>query len=186
MATLIAQTPIAGGVIRILQGDLTLAETDAIVNAANSYLQHGGGVAAAISRRGGEAVQRESDAVGFVPEGHVAVTGGGQLAARYVIHAVGPRGGDPQGDEKLASAAREALLAAQELGLASISFPAISTGIFRFPKERAAELLLAAAAAYLQDTPSPTVRQIDFVLYDGETTRVFAAALAASSSARPA
>ncbi len=181
MATLIAQTDIAGGVIRILQGDLSLAETDAIVNAANSYLQHGGGVAAAIARRGGETIQRESNAAGFVPEGHVAVTSGGQLAARYVIHAVGPRGGDPQGDEKLTSAAREALLAAQELGLGSISFPAISTGIFRFPRERAAELLLAAAVAYLRDTPAPTVRQIDFVLFDDETTRVFAAALAASA-----
>jgi len=186
MATLIAQTEIGEGHIRVLQGDLTLAETEAIVNAANSHLQHGGGVAAAIVRRGGEEIQRESDAAGFVPEGEVAVTGAGKLAAKYVIHAVGPRGGDPAGDEKLAGAARQALRAAQELGLASLSFPAISTGIFGFPKERAAELLLAAARAYLQDTPAPTVRQIDFVLFDDETTRVFAAALAATRSARPA
>ncbi len=177
MAKLIKQVEAGAGVIRILQGDLTEAQTEAIVNAANSYLQHGGGVARAIVKRGGEAIQRESDAAGFVPEGKVAVTGAGRLAARYVIHAVGPHGGDPEGDEKLASAGREALLAAHDLGLASISFPAISTGIFGFPKERAAELLIGAARDYLQDTPEPTVKQIDFVLFDDDTTRVFARAL---------
>jgi len=177
MSKLIAQAEAGAGVIRVLQGDLTLAETDAIVNAANSWLQHGGGVAAALVRRGGPEIQRESDAAGFVPEGQVAVTGAGKLAARYVIHAVGPRGGDPEGDGKLASAARQALLAAHDLGLTSISFPAISTGIFGFPKERAATILMAAARDYLQRTPNPTVKQIDFVLYDDETTAIFAAAL---------
>lgn len=170
---LVAQLPIGPAVIRILQGDLTLAETDAIVNAANSYLQHGGGVAAAIVRRGGPIIQEESDQAGFVPEGKVAVTGGGALAAQYVIHAVGPRGGDPQGDAKLASACQEALLAARSLGLRSLSFPAISTGIFGFSKERAAQILLATTRDYLAANPDGCVQQVDFVLWDDETTGIF-------------
>lgn len=171
---LIHEREIGGKVIRVLRGDLTLAETDAIVNAANSWLQHGGGVAAAIVRRGGEIIQQESDAAGFVPEGQVAVTGGGALKARYVIHAVGPRGGDPEGDEKLRSAVEQSLLAAQQLGLSSISFPAISSGIFGFPKDRCAEILIAAAIEYLQGHPQSTLRQVDFVLFDEETAGLFA------------
>ena len=173
MSQLIAEEVVASGVIRILQGDLTLAETEAIVNAANSHLQHGGGVAAAIVRRGGKIIQDESDAADFVPEGEVAVTGGGALAAKYVIHAVGPRGGDPEGDEKLASACRNALLAAQDLGLTSLSFPAISTGIFGFPKDRAAEILIETVWRYLVENPESSVKQVDFVLWDEETTGVF-------------
>jgi O-acetyl-ADP-ribose deacetylase (regulator of RNase III) len=177
MATLLREAQVGQGAIRIRQGDITLAETDAIVNAANSWLQHGGGVAAAIVRRGGEEIQRESEAADFVPEGQVAVTGAGRLAAQYVIHAVGPRGGDPQGDEKLLSATRQALLAAQDLGLHSISFPAISTGIFGFPKERAAEILVGTARKYLTDTPASPLQQIDFVLFDDETAEIFVRAL---------
>ena len=173
MSKLLREEQIGQGSIRIIQGDITLAQTDAIVNAANSWLQHGGGVAAAIVRRGGEEIQRESEAADFVPEGQVAVTGAGRLAAKYVIHAVGPRGGDPQGDAKLLSAARQALLATQELGLRSISFPAISTGIFGFPKERAAEILIGTARKYLGETPDSPLQQIDFVLFDEETARVF-------------
>jgi O-acetyl-ADP-ribose deacetylase len=177
MSTLVAERQVGSGAIRILQGDLTLAETEAIVNAANSWLQHGGGVAAAIVRRGGQIIQEESDSAGVVPEGQVAVTGGGALAAKYVIHAVGPRGGDPEGDEKLASACQEALLAAQQLGLASISFPAISTGIFGFPKDRAAEILIETTQQYLEANQGGTVKQVDFVLWDDETTEVFREAL---------
>jgi O-acetyl-ADP-ribose deacetylase (regulator of RNase III) len=173
MSQVVREEQVGQGVIRVLQGDITLAETDAIVNAANSWLKHGGGVAAAIVRRGGEEIQRESEAADFVPEGQVAVTGAGKLAATYVIHAVGPKGGDPQGDEKLLSATRHALLAAQDLGLSSISFPAISTGIFGFPKERAAEILIGTARKYLLDTPASPLRQIDFVLFDDETAGVF-------------
>ncbi len=173
----ITQQQVGDAVIRILQGDLTLAETDAIVNAANSWLQHGGGVAAAIVRRGGQIIQDESDRAGFVPEGKVAVTGAGALAAKYVIHAVGPRGDDPKRDEELASACHEALLAAQQLGLRSISFPAISTGIFGFPKEPAARILIDTTRRYLQEHPQSTVKQVDFVLWDDETTEVFRAAL---------
>ena len=174
----LAQQPVGQGVIRVLRGDLTLAETDAIVNAANSQLQHGGGVAAAIVRRGGAVIQDESDAAGFVPEGEVAVTGGGKLRARYVIHAVGPRGGDPAGDEKLARAVRSALDAAERLGLSSLSFPAISSGIFGFPKDRCAYLLTRTAVTYLREHPEGPVRQVDFVLLDDETAGLFQQALA--------
>lgn len=177
MSTLIAEKHIGGGVIRVLQGDITLADTDGIVNAANSWLQHAGGVAAAIVRRGGPTIQEESDAAGFVPEGQVAVTGAGELAARYVIHAVGPRGGDAEGDEKLQVAVTNALLAAQELGLTSLSFPAISSGIFGFPKDRCARILVSVAGEYLRVHPESSVRQVDFVLFDDETRDHFAQAL---------
>jgi O-acetyl-ADP-ribose deacetylase (regulator of RNase III) len=183
MATLVSEKHIGSAIIRVLQGDLTLAETDAIVNAANSWLQHGGGVAAAIVRRGGPTIQEESDAAGFVPEGQVAVTGAGELPAKYVIHAVGPRGGDPEGDKKLQMAVTNALLSAQELGLTSISFPAISAGIFGFPKDRCADILVSAAAQYLSKHPEGPLRQVDFVLFDDETRDCFARALQATPSA---
>lgn len=170
---IMAQGEVGNGVVRVLEGDITLAETDAIVNAANSWLQHGGGVAAAIVRRGGPTIQQESDAAGFIPEGQVAVTGGGDLKARYVIHAVGPRGGDPQGDDKLRSAVEQALQAAEDLGLATISFPAISSGIFGFPKTRCAEILVQTAAEHLREHPKTTLKQVDFVLFDEETARLF-------------
>lgn len=173
MNKLIAEEKIGSGVLRILQGDITLAETDAIVNAANSHLKHGGGVAAAIVRRGGKVIQEESDKIGFVAEGEVAVTTAGELTAEYVIHAVGPKGGDPEGDEKLQRAVANSLNKAAELGLASISLPAISSGIFGFPKDRCAEILIASARCYLSDNPDSSVKQIDLVLFDDETAEVF-------------
>lgn len=183
MAELLGEETVGGGTIRVLQGDITLAETAAIVNAANSWLQHGGGVAAAIVRRGGPEIQKESDAAGFVPEGQVAVTSGGNLKARYVIHAVGPRGGDPQADEKLRNAADNALLAAQDLAIPSISFPAISTGIFRYSRERCADILVAAARKHLQRHLEGPLRQVDFVLFDQETAEVFLHRLRAVAAA---
>ena len=174
MSTLMAKKEIANGSIRVLQGDLTLAETEAIVNAANSHLAHGGGVAAAIVRRGGQIIQDESDTIGFVPEGEAAVTSAGTLAARYVIHAVGPRGGDPQGDAKLQRAVQSSLEQAAQLKLADISFPAISSGIFGFPVNRCAEFLQSSAEKHLQDNPDGTIRHIDFVLFDEATAQLFA------------
>lgn len=177
MAKVIAQKPVASGLIRIMQGDLTVSDADAIVNAANSMLQHGGGVAGAIVRRGGAQIQQESDALAPVPEGAVAVTGAGQLAARYVIHAVGPRGGDPLGDQKLRNAVENALQAAGQLGLQSVAFPAISTGIFGFPLERAAEILTAGARQFLEQHPEVQLQRIDFVLIDEPAALVFAQAI---------
>ena len=172
MSQVIRERRVAGGTLRLVQGDITLADTDAIVNAANSHLQHGGGVAGAIVRRGGRAIQEESDRVGFCAVGDAVVAGGGNLAARYVIHAVGPLGGDPEGDARLLSAVQSSLRRAEELGLRSISIPAISSGIFGFPKDRCARILLTAGEEHLAAGESH-VQQIDFCLFDDETVRVF-------------
>ena len=124
--------------IQIVQGDLTAETTDTIVNAANEYLSHGGGVAWAIVRRGGEIIQQESDEWickhGIVSHARPAWTSGGRLPAKYVIHAVGPVWGIGDEDAKLAAAVNGSLEVADELKCSSISFPAISTGIFGFPK----------------------------------------------------
>jgi len=131
--------------VELVEGDITELEADAIVNAANPYLKHGGGVAAAIARKGGWEIQEESDKYvrehGPVPVGGVAVTGAGRLKARYVIHAVGPRYGEEKADEKLASAINSALMKADELGLKSIALPAISTGAYGYPLDRCARTM---------------------------------------------
>ena len=126
-----------GQTIQIVQGDITTEEVDAIINAANEHLQHGGGVAWAISKKGGPSIQKESDAWirhhGTVSHAHPAWTSGGDLPARYVIHAVGPRMGEGDEDRKLHDATTAALKRAEELRLESIALPGISTGIFGYP-----------------------------------------------------
>ena len=117
-------------IIRLVSADLTEREVDAIVNAANTRLQHGGGVAGAIVRKGGQVIQDESDRIGYVPVGGAAITTGGTLKARYVIHAVGPRIGEGDEDNKLKQAINSVLALATEEKLRSISIPAISAGIF--------------------------------------------------------
>jgi O-acetyl-ADP-ribose deacetylase (regulator of RNase III) len=174
MSLLLRELDIGGKLLRVVKGDLTEAETEAIVNAANSHLQHGGGVAGAIVRAGGRIIQEESDSVGFVPEGEVAATGAGTLPAKYVIHAVGPKGGDPEGDEKLTRAVRNSLDKADELGVASVSLPAISSGIFGFPKQRCAEILLSTARDWLEAHPDSPVAQVDMINIDEETASIFA------------
>jgi O-acetyl-ADP-ribose deacetylase (regulator of RNase III) len=138
--------------LQLVQGDITLEETDAIVNAANSRLQHGGGVAGAILSRGGPRIQSESDAWvrahGLVTHASPAFTSAGNLPCRYVIHAVGPVWGEGDEDAKLTAAVTGSLLLADELKLHSIALPAISTGIFGFPLERAAAVILAAIRTY--------------------------------------
>ncbi len=137
-----------GVTVELIKGDITEVEADAIVNAANSYLEHGGGVAGAIVRKGGWVIQEESREWVRrhgppVPVGGVAVTGAGKLRAKYVIHAVGPRCGiEPI--EKLDDAVTNSLRKAEELGLTSIAFPAISTGIFGCPYEDAARIMARA------------------------------------------
>lgn len=138
--------------VMLVDGDITELEADAIVNAANPYLEHGGGVALAIVRKGGYVIQEESREYvrrfGPVPVGGVAVTSAGSLKARYVIHAVGPVFGDPEGDLKLASAIKSSLDKAEELGLSSIAFPAISTGVYGYPYERAARIMVDVIKNY--------------------------------------
>ena len=161
--------------IDLVAGDITDLAVDAIVNPANSGLVLGAGVAGAIRRKGGPAIQRECDAIGGCPEGGAVVTSGGDLAARWVIHAVGPRGTDPDADRLLASACRSALERARELGAASVALPAISTGVFGFPIERAAGILLEAAARFAAEHASPA--RIVFCLRDAEALEVFARAM---------
>jgi O-acetyl-ADP-ribose deacetylase (regulator of RNase III) len=173
--------------IQIVQGDLTAETTDAIVNAANEHLAHGGGVAWAIVRRGGEVIQQESDEWirqhGTVSHARPAWTSGGNLPAKYVIHAVGPvwseRSGDPapaggDGDEdnKLSAAINGSLEVADELKCSSISFPAISTGIFGFPKDRAAKIIFSSIEKYFSQHQSG-IKLVRLVLFDDETIRAF-------------
>lgn len=176
MADLIVQRRISGGqTISLYQGDLTAETVDAIVNAANKHLAHGGGVAGAIVRKGGEIIQKESDRLAPVAAGGVAITSAGALPARHVIHAVGPRMGEGDEDRKLTDAGRNALHLAEERGFASIAFPAISSGIFRFPKDRCAEILVGEAERFCAAHPDSTLRDIRFTLIDDETVGVFRA-----------
>lgn len=178
MNTLLAEHRFpTGQTIQIVQGDITIEEVDAIVNAANEYLQHGGGVARTISRHGGPAIQKESDAWvrehGRVPHTRPAWTSGGQLPAKYVIHAVGPVWGDGDEDNKLDAATAGSLGLADELKCSSIALPAISTGIFGFPKDRAAGIIFLAIEKYFVDNPSSGLKIIRLVLYDQATVDVF-------------
>jgi O-acetyl-ADP-ribose deacetylase (regulator of RNase III) len=144
--------------LQIVQGDLTQEKVDAIVNAANSMLQHGGGVAGAIVRAGGRQIQAESDAWvrQHEPVSHSqpAYTSAGNLPCRYVIHAVGPVWGEGDEDHKLAQAVGGSLRVADRLGLDSIAFPAISTGIFGFPTQRAAGVILSVIREYFTQNPA--------------------------------
>ena len=165
-----------GQTIQIVQGDITTEAVDVIVNAANEHLQHGGGVAWAISKKGGAAIQRESDdwirQHGLVSHSHPAWTSGGLLPAKYVIHAVGPVWGDGDEDNKLALAVTGSLRVADELKCSSIALPAISTGIFGFPKDRAAGIIFSAIEKYFENNSS-NLHVVKLVLFDNATVDVF-------------
>ena len=169
MNKVLLETQIADKTFQIVQGDITAEETDAIVNAANAHLQHGGGVAWTISRRGGEVIQRESDAWvrehGAVSHANPAYTSAGELPCKYIIHAVGPVWGEGDEDKKLADAINGSLRVASDLKLASLSLPAISTGIFGFPKERAAKIIFSAIEQYLARNPESSLRTVRLILY---------------------
>ncbi len=157
--------------IKIIQGDLTEQDADAIVNAANNDLQLGGGVAGAIRRKGGPDIQAECDRIGTIPLGEAAITTGGHLKARYVIHAASMRLGDETTEENLRLSTRSSLLRAKEKGLRSVAFPAIGTGIAGFPMRRCAEVMLEEAAAHLRG--KTTVTDVRFVLYDRAACETF-------------
>ncbi len=166
----------SGHRLSLRQADLTDEDVDAIVNAANTGLAHGGGVAGAILRKGGQIIQDESDRVGRVPTGSAAITGAGKLRARFVIHAVGPvwRGQTPEeSDRLLASATTAALEIARERDLESIAFPAISSGIFGFPKDRCAEVMVEAVTAWAAAHPDDNPRDLRFTIIDDITVNVF-------------
>jgi len=165
-----------GQTIQLVQGDITIEAVDAIVNAANDQLQHGGGVAWAISKKGGPTIQNESDAWirqhGPVSHSHPAWTSGGLLPAKHVIHAVGPVWGDGDEDAKLDSAVTGSLRVADELKCASMALPAISTGIFGFPKDRAAGIIFSAIEKYFPSSQS-NLKVVKLVLFDQATVDVF-------------
>jgi O-acetyl-ADP-ribose deacetylase (regulator of RNase III) len=160
--------------IALAQGDITKIAADAIVNAANSTLLGGGGVDGAIHSAGGPSILEECRRLGGCETGQAKATTAGGLPARYVIHTVGPiwRGGDNNEDELLAACHRNALELAASLGCTTITFPAISTGAFGFPVDRAARIALATVAEASAD-----LERVTFVLFDRHTYDVFASAL---------
>jgi O-acetyl-ADP-ribose deacetylase (regulator of RNase III) len=170
---IIGEHKIGDRILRLIQGDITERNVDAIVNAANSYLQHGGGVAGAIVRKGGNIIQDESDKIGFTAVGKAAITPAGRLPAKFVIHAVGPRMGEGDEDNKLKSAVLSSLQLASGKHLTSISFPAISSGIFGFPKDKCAKILIETAADFLNTHGGSSLRVIEFCIYDDLTLGYF-------------
>ncbi len=162
---------IANSVLELLDGDITEMDTDAIVNAANSMLILGGGVAGAIRSKGGMKIQMECLKIGHTQVGGAAITSGGKLKAKYVIHAVGPRWGEGNEDEKLKNATFNSLKLADKHNLKDISFPAISAGIFGFPIDRCAEIMLRTTIEYLNGNTG--LKRVVFCLYGKESYDVF-------------
>jgi O-acetyl-ADP-ribose deacetylase len=157
--------------IEILQGDVTEMNTDAIVNAANNDLKLGGGVAGAIRRKGGSQIQAECDAIGTIPLGGAAITSGGKLKARHVIHAASMELGGRTSALTLRSSTAHSLRIAAQQGLKTVAFPAVGTGIAGFPLRECAEIMLREALRHLEG--ETTVEKIYFVLYDEEALSTF-------------
>jgi len=162
--------------IQVAKDDITESDVDAIVNAANSYLQHGGGVAGAIVKKGGSIIQEESDKIGYISVGHSTITTGGRLKARYVIHTVGPRWGEGDEEAKLIKAIKNTLELATAKGFKTISLPAISAGIFGFPKELCAGIIVGETSDFIKNN-STSLREITFCLMDEEMIGHFKHAL---------
>jgi O-acetyl-ADP-ribose deacetylase len=157
--------------VDILQGDLTRQDVDAIVNAANNDLELGGGVAGAIARAGGPAIQAECRKIGPVEVGDAAITTGGTLKARYVIHAASMRLGGRTSAESLRRSTRRSLEVANAKGLQSIAFPAVGTGIARFPLDECARIMVDEVVAHANTTSS--LEKVRFVLFDREAEVAF-------------
>jgi O-acetyl-ADP-ribose deacetylase (regulator of RNase III) len=158
------------------QGDLTEADVDAIVNAANNDLMLGGGVAGAIRVKGGLSIQQECDRIGPIALGEAAITGAGRLPARHVIHAASMRLGESTSEANLRAATRNSLMRANENSLKTIAFPAIGTGIAGFPIERCAHVMLNEVRAHLEG--ATTLESVEFVLFDHRSLEVFERVLA--------
>lgn len=174
------KTDIGNSVLELCDGDITEMSTDAIVNAANARLVLGGGVAGAIRKKGGPSIQAECDKIGGTFVGGAVITTAGSLKARHVIHAVGPRMGEGDEDEKLQSATLNSLKVADENKLKSISLPAISTGIFGFPTERCAKIMLETTIGYLE---GPTgLDRVVFCLFGSESYDIFVSRLEQETS----
>ncbi len=160
-------------------GDITHSQAQAIVNAANNHLWMGSGVAGAIKRKGGSEIEAEAISKGPIEVGQAVTTGAGLLPQKYVIHAAA-MGQDLQTDAgKIRQATRNSLLRAEELGLESVDFPALGTGVGGFPPDEAAEVMLSEAKKFL--AKSKSLKKIGFILFDNETFQAFRAALGGTS-----
>jgi len=162
---------IANSVLELVEGDITEMQTEAIVNAANSQLILGGGVAGAIRKKGGPQIQKECNKIGGTFVGGAVITTAGNLKAKYVIHAVGPRMGEGNEDEKLKNATLNSLKLANEKKIKSIAFPAVSAGIFGFPIKRCAEIMLQTTLDYLKGQTD--LEKIIFCLFGQASYKVF-------------
>ncbi len=160
-----------GTALELIEADITDLDVEAIVNAANEQLQLGSGVAGAIREKGGASIQEECDRIGSTPVGTAVMTGAGDLAAKQVIHAVGPKFEDADADRKLAAAVRASLALADRNGLRSIALPAISAGNFGFPLDRAARIMLTEIHRYLQG--GTKLNRVVVALYDDEAYQTF-------------
>jgi len=163
---------ICTSILELVEGDITEMQTDAIVNAANARLILGGGVAGAIRTKGGPKIQEECNKIGGAFVGGAVKTRAGDLKAKYVIHAVGPRAGEGDEDEKLKNATLNSLKLADEEGIKSIAFPAISTGVFGFPVQRCAEIMLQTTIDYLKGQTN--LEKVVFCLFGRDSYEIFA------------
>jgi O-acetyl-ADP-ribose deacetylase (regulator of RNase III) len=170
--------------IKIVEGNIALLDADAVVNAANKRLVLGGGVAGAIRSLGGPSIQAECNRLAPIETGQAVITGGGNLKARHVIHAVGPVYGEGDEEAKLASATRSSLEIARGKKLKTVALPAISTGIYGFPIRRAAEIMLETAMGFVRENDFP--KEVIFCLYGAESEKVFQETLGALDRGRPA
>jgi len=172
----LAEKNINGVLLKVIKGDITKEKVDAIVNAANKYLSHGGGVAGAIVRAGGYEIQRESDEIvqkrGPLETGDAVITGAGNLPAKFVIHTVGPVWGEGDEDKKLQRAVLSVLRLATEKKLQSISIPAISCGIFGFPKERGTRIIYETIKKFLSENET-SLKEIHLIGIGSEIPELF-------------
>ena len=162
---------VKNSLIKIVQGDITDLDTDVIVNAANAQLILGGGVAGAIRLKGGQKIQEECNEIGGTFVGGAVITTGGNLNAKHVIHAVGPRMGEGDEDSKLTNAVLNSLKLTDEHRLKTIAFPAISTGIFGYPIEKCAKIMIFTIKKYLAGETQ--IKEVIFCLYTNSDYEIF-------------
>lgn len=169
--------------IEVTKGDITLLDVEAIVNPANTFLMHTGGLAAAIVKRGGMIIQQESKKIGNIPTGSAVITTGGNLKAKHVIHAVGPRYKDGKSGEaeKLESAVKSALDIADKKKLKSIAVPAISSGIFGYPLAESSKIIVDTIVEFFnskkKEKTETTVEKVILCLFDDDSFNNFVTAL---------
>lgn len=171
-------------IVRVKKGDLTKEKVDAIVNAANEHLMHGGGLAGAIVRAGGKQIQEESNKIAPVPTGSAKATGAGSLSCKRVIHAVGPiwsKYSPEEAKHLLSSAVLSSLQIANQEGLDSISIPAISSGIFGFPKQLCAEVILETIFKFIKENKKNSLLEINLCNFDEQTVQIFTDEIKAKS-----